>query len=193
MSDVRTLLWEFLSFNGNLPDEIILKILYDFNGLSHPLVYILLNATKINKYEHLQILPIGKKVQKHYYKYGYDKILVEMMNNKQKYFNITNYTSYLNYNNPGYFIPRINGHLFYSISYENNNIEITPQIKWNINRSKHLLNKIKCLACFKHYTSSHEYYTSKDKLKKNTYILKELENKTWLCHYCFNVGLDKLY
>ena len=133
MSDVLTLLWEFLSFNGNLPDEIILKILYDFNGLSHPLVYILLNDTKINKYEHLQILPIGKKVQKHYYKYGYDKILVEMMNNKQQYFNIINYTSYLNYNNPGYFIPRINGHLFYSICYENNTIEITPQIKWNIN------------------------------------------------------------
>ena len=29
-------------------------------------------------------------------------------------------------------------------------------------------------------------------LKKDTYILKKLENKPWLCNYCYHVGLDKL-
>jgi hypothetical protein len=192
MSDVRTLLWNLLSFNGNLPDEIIVKILYDFNGLSHPLVSILLNETKINKYERLQTLPIAKQIQKHYYKYGCNNNLIEIMNNKQKFFNINSITTYLNYNDPGYFIPRINGRLFYSIFDENNTIEITPKINWSLNRSKHLLEKIKCVGCLKHYASCYEYNSSKEKLKKYTYVLKELENKTWVCNYCFNIGLDKL-
>jgi hypothetical protein len=37
------------------------------------------------------------------------------------------------------------------------------------------------------------YNSSKFILKKDTYILKNLENNTWMCNYCYNVGLDNLY
>jgi hypothetical protein len=188
MSDVRTLVWNLLSFNANLPDELIVKILYEFNGLSHPLVSILLNETKIKYYEDLQSLPFSKIVQNHYYKYGYNLDLKNIMINKHKFFKIHNNASYINFNDPGYFIPRQNGRLFYSITGKCN----TVNVNWNLNRSNKILDKIKCVGCFKNYVYSHEYNSSKASLNKDTYILKELEEQSWICNYCCHVGLDNL-
>ena len=188
MSDVRTLVWNLLSFNANLPDELIVKILYEFNGLSHPLVSILRNETKIKYYEDLQTLPFSKIVHNHYYKYGYNLDLKNIMINKHKYFKIHNNASYINFNDPGYFIPRQNGRLFYSITGNCNKVNVN----WNLNRSNKILDKIKCVGCYKHYVYSHEYNSSKASLNKDTYILKKLENKPWVCNYCCHVGLDNL-
>lgn len=184
------LLWNLLSINYNLPDELIVKILYEFNGFSHPLVSILLNETKIKYFEDLQTLEFSKYVQKHYHKYGYDDSLKDIMINKYKYFKIHNNASYLNFNDPGYFIPRQNGRLFYCISmYTKHN---QANVNWDLNRSKKILNKIKCVGCFKKYVYSNEYNSSKIILKKDTYILKKLKDKPWICNYCCEVGLDKL-
>ena len=188
MSSTLFICWNLLSTNGNLPDELIVKILYEFNGFSHPLVSLLLNETKIHYYEDLQNLPFSKIVQNHYYKHGYDNSLKNIMLNKHKYFKIHNNASYINFNDPGYFIPRQNGRLFYRIIGNCN----TVNVNWNLNRSKKILDKIKCLGCYKHYVYSNEYNASKILFKKNTYILKKLENKIWLCNYCCHVGLDTL-
>ena len=184
MSNNIGLVWGLLYFNASLPDELIVKILYEYNGLSHPLVSILFNETKIRYYESLQNIPFSKYVQKHYYKYGYNTSLKDIMLNKHKYFKIHNNASYINFNDPGYFIPRQNGRLFYNID--------TMNINWNLNRSKKILDKIKCVGCYKHYVYSNEYNTYKIIVKKDTYILKNLENNTWICNYCYNVGLDNL-
>ena len=189
MSSTLFICWNLLSTNGNLPDELIVKILYEFNGFSHPLVSILRNETKIQYYEDLQTLSFSQYVQKHYYKHGYDLFLKNIMLNKHKYFKIHNNTSYINFNDPGYFIPRQNGRLFYRITGNCN----TVNVNWNLNRSKKILDKIKCVGCYKHYVYSNEYNASKIRVKKDTYILKKLENKPWLCNYCCHVGLDKLY
>lgn len=188
MYNVFNLLWTFLSYKGQLPDELIVKILYEFNGLSHQLVSILLNETKIKYFEDLQTLPFSTHVQKHYYKYGYDTSLKDIMVNKHKYSKISNNASYINFNDPGYFIPRQNGRLFYNL--DNTNVNRT--VNWNLNRSKKILSKIKCVGCYKYYVYSNEYNASKIRVKKDTYILKEFENKPWLCNYCCHVGLDKL-
>lgn len=188
MSDVRTLVWNLLSFNANLPDELIVKILYEFNGLTHPLVSILRNETKIKYYEDLQSIPFSKIVKNHYYKYGYNHALKNIMINKHKFFKIHNNASYINFNDPGYFIPRQNGRLFYSITGQCNTINVN----WNLNRSKKILDKIKCVGCFKNYVYSPEYNASKASLNKDTYILKELETKSWVCNYCYDIGLDNL-
>ena len=189
MTNIIQLVWNLLTFNANLPDELIVKIIYDFNGLSHPLVSILLNETKITYFEDLQTLPFSKYVLTHYYKYGYNNSLKDIMVNKHKIFKIHNNASYINFNDPGYFIPRLNGRLFYNIIGECHNVNVN----WNLNRSKKILDKLKCLGCFKNYVYSNEYNSSKASLKKDTYILKNLENNNWMCNYCYNVGLDNLY
>ena len=188
MSNIIRLVWGLLAFNAKLPDELIVKILYEFNGLAHPLVSILLNETKIKFFEDLQTLSFSKFVKNHYYKYGYGDSLKDIMLNKYKYFKIHSNASYINFNDPGYFIPRQNGRLFYSIYTHCN----TVNVNWNLNRSKKILEKIKCVGCFKKYVYSNEYNSSKIHLKKDTYILKQLENETWVCNYCCNIGLDKL-
>ena len=102
MGEFLTLIWNILSNIGNLPDEIVVKILYEFNGMSHPLVAILLHETKIKYYDDLQNLPFSKFIQNHYYNYGYNLELNNIMINKHKYFKIHNYASYINFNDPGY-------------------------------------------------------------------------------------------
>ena len=188
MGEFLTLIWNILSNIGNLPDEIVVKILYEFNGMSHPLVAILLHETKIKYYDDLQNLPFSKFIQNHYYNYGYNLELNNIMINKHKYFKIHNYASYINFNDPGYFIPRQNGRLFYRLIGPCNTINVN----WNLNRSKKILDKIKCVGCFKNYVYSNEYNASKVILKKDTYILKELEIHHWLCNYCCGIGLDNL-
>ena len=184
MSNIFNLLWIFLYARCGLPNELIIKILFHFNGISHPIVTILQNETKIKYFEDLQTVPFGKYVQKHYCKNGYDDTLKQIMLNKYKYFKINN-TSYINFNDPGYFIPRHNGRLFYNMDSNNN-------VNWDLNRSKKILSKIKCVGCFKKYIYSNEYNSSKINLKKDTYILKNLEKQPWVCNYCYQIGLDKL-
>ena len=43
-----SLCWHFLTIIGQLPEELIVKILYEFNGLRHPHVNMLREDTKIS-------------------------------------------------------------------------------------------------------------------------------------------------
>ena len=43
MSSTMYLCWNLLTYKGNLPDELILKIAYEFEGIQHPLVKLLFN------------------------------------------------------------------------------------------------------------------------------------------------------
>ena len=43
MSSTLSLYWKLLANIGNLPDELIVKILYENNGLKHPIVKLLYN------------------------------------------------------------------------------------------------------------------------------------------------------
>ena len=58
MSSNISLYWDLLSYIGKLPDELIVKILYEYNGLKHPIVN-LLNKTS---YNYLLNLDRSKKI-----------------------------------------------------------------------------------------------------------------------------------
>jgi hypothetical protein len=66
MSSTLSLSWNLLSTIGDLPDELIVKILFQFNGLQHPIVKLLLTETKKNKWEQLQSLPFSQSIKSHY-------------------------------------------------------------------------------------------------------------------------------
>ena len=61
--------WCLLTIVGNLPEELIVKILYQYSGLRHPIVNMLLNSTKVVEYELLQKLPFSKFIYKIYVVY----------------------------------------------------------------------------------------------------------------------------
>ena len=61
-----SLCWHLLSIVGNLPEELIVKILYHYGGLRHPNVSMLLEYTKNEEYEALQKLPISNSIYKFY-------------------------------------------------------------------------------------------------------------------------------
>ena len=61
-----SLCWYLLTIIGRLPEELIVKILYEYKGLRHPHVNILRESTKIYDYEKLQKLPLSKLVHKYY-------------------------------------------------------------------------------------------------------------------------------
>ena len=115
MSSTLYLCWNLLDNIGKLPDELIVKILYEYNGLKHPIVKLLYNETKIDKWERLKNLPFSISIQKLYYKYGLNDNLINIMNHKQTYYKLHSLTSYINWNDPGYFIRRENGRLYYNV------------------------------------------------------------------------------
>ena len=59
-----SLCWHLLSIVGGLPEEMIVKILYQYSGLRHPIVNILLKSTKVDEYETLRGLPFSKSIYK---------------------------------------------------------------------------------------------------------------------------------
>jgi hypothetical protein len=120
---ILTLYWHLLGYKAKLPDELILKILLQFNGLQHPLVKLLLNASKKENWEQLQALPFSQCIKRHYIKHGVDDQLIKIMNNKQTYYFIHNSASYLHHTDPGLFIPRQFGRLYYQVLFDNLKVE----------------------------------------------------------------------
>jgi hypothetical protein len=130
-----SLSWHLLSINGNLPEELIVKILFQYSGLRHPVVNMLLKSTKNEEYENLQKLPFSKSIYKFYLNREKHRQLfgIEIMcfyNNKQCLYYKEN-DLYLNYNDPGYFIPRQFGCLYYSILNQDNKVINNQEIDWS--------------------------------------------------------------
>ena len=129
--------WCLLTIVGNLPEELIIKILYHYSGLRHPIVNMLLNSTKVYEYELLQKLPFSNFIYKFYInhtKYN-NRFNIEIINyiNKHKiYFKGDPRRSLLRYNNPGYFIPRQFGRLYYNTLNENDLIETIIHVDWKL-------------------------------------------------------------
>lgn len=134
------LTWTILSIKANLPSELIIKILFNFGGIRHPIANLLLEETKIETYESLQKLSISKSIYKFYlnqekYKQLFNIDFISFINNKQcSYFRECK--SYIHYDNPGYFIPRQFGRLYYNVLNEGDSVETKIYVKWKLNKLK---------------------------------------------------------
>lgn len=165
-----SLSWHLLTIIGKLPEELIVKILFQYSGLRHPMVNMLLKSTKNEEYENLQKLPFSKSIYKFFlnkekYEKLFDLDIMCFTNNKQCLY-YKEHDLDLNYNDPGYFIPRQFGCLYYSILNENNEVINNQEIDW----SSHLKR-------------------NKDKLE---YKLKFLENNiSKLLSYSLNKSTEK--
>lgn len=198
MSSTMYLCWNLLTYKGKLPDELILKIAYEFEGIQHPLVKLLFNDTKIDEYERLRRLPFSKTIQRHYYKYGCDDELMTLLINKQKHYFMNNCRSYTMYENPSYFIPRQKGRLYYSVLNDNLPIERFTYVNFKLNRSKKMIKSIKCMKCGKLYINDLEHTNDYDnyyeKYGSYTKMLMTIEqNKDvneYLCRYCYDVAFN---
>tara|TARA_B100000795_G_scaffold267830_1_gene253483 strand:+ start:169 stop:636 length:468 start_codon:yes stop_codon:yes gene_type:complete len=123
-----SLCWYFLTIIGNLPEELIVKILYEFNGLRHPYVNMLLESTKIYDYEKLQKLPLSKLVHKYYlnptkYYKLYGKNIIQFIKESLEKERKNSYPYGISTIDPGYFIPRQFGRLFYEVNNDNLDVE----------------------------------------------------------------------
>ena len=199
MSSTLTLCWNLLATFGNLPDELIVKILYEYNGLKHPIVKLLFNETKIDKYERLKNLPFSRSIQTLYYKYGCNDKLIQIMNNKQSHYKLHNCTSYINWNDPGYFIRREKGRLYYNLLHNNVYVNENSFMNlWKLNRSKKIIQSIKCRCgkCYIHDSFELNSLTILLEIHGNyTTILMYIERlyniNNWLCNYCYNISFNE--
>jgi hypothetical protein len=110
------LCWNLLSAIGNIPDEIILKIIYEFEGVKHPIVMMLLNDTRQESYMELYRTPFSKGLRKQYYKSGVNDDLLKIMNDNTDFRICRNY---IERGDPGSFVPRQFGRLYYDILNDN--------------------------------------------------------------------------
>lgn len=198
MSSTLSLYWNLLDNIGKLPDELIVKILYEYNGLKHPIVKLLYNETKIDEYERLKNIPFSISIQKLYYKYGLNDNLIHIMNNKQKYYKLHFLTSYINWNDPGYFIRREKGRLYYNVLNDRLNVIKTSYMNlWKLERSKKIIENIKC-RCSKRFVNDFGSLNYLDILynKHSDYvtILNEIEIhyniNHWICNQCYNIAFN---
>jgi hypothetical protein len=135
-----SLCWNLLNVVGGLPDEVILKILYEFHGFRHPIVNILLNSTKVKEYEDLQKIPFSRYIYKFYLNkekysnlFGID--IINYLNNKQSSY-FRECISYVHYEDPGYFFPRQFGRLYYNTNTDKYDVETKLNIDWNLKKIK---------------------------------------------------------
>ena len=142
-----SLCWHLLTLVGHLPEELIIKILFHFGGLRHPNVSLLLHATRDDNCEIMQTLPFSQSIYKFYLnKQKYNTLfgidIVNYTNNKQ-YQYYKHYDSYIHYDDPGCFIPRQFGRLYYTILNDDQTVVTTKQIKWKLKTRQQLFkNKI---------------------------------------------------
>ena len=141
------LCWSILTIKGNLPEELIVKILFHFGGLRHPIAYMLFNSTKVKEFEDLQKLPFSKSIYKFYlneekYSNLFNMDIITYINNKQ-YSYFKECKSYINYSNPGFFIPRQFGKLYYNTLNDNDLVETKIDVDWKLNRSKKIYFKLR--------------------------------------------------
>ena len=192
-----SLLWTYLYEIGNLPDEIITKILYEFEGLKHPLVSILRYETKIHNYEIMKKYPISKTIQSYYNKYGLDQKLLDLTKSMQNNY-FKGHNSYILYEDPGCFIPRKFGKLFYTILGDNDIIEKNNYVSWNLTRSKRKFENIKCHCGKKMIDYNHSLRTDLlEKYENYATIMKYIDENNilshdkWLCNSCYNVAFNE--
>ena len=142
-----SLSWHLLTIVGQLPEELIVKILYQFGGLRHPVVNMLLEHTKVDRFEELQKLPFSRGIYKFYlnqekYTALFRLDIVNYINNKQcDYFREC--MSYIHYENPGFFIPRQFGRLYYNVLDDLESVETKVHVEWKLNRSKIILKSLR--------------------------------------------------
>lgn len=147
MTHTLSLCWHLLTIVGQLPEELIVKILYQYSGLRHPLVNMLHEHTKIDRFEELQKLPFSKGIYKFYLNkekynalFGID-IIIYINNKQHSYFRECK--SYIHYSNPGYFIPRQFGRLYYNVLNDIDSVETKIHVDWKLNRSKIMLKSLR--------------------------------------------------
>ena len=204
-----SLCWHLLSIIGTLPEELIVKIVFHYSGIRHPIVNMLLNSTKVKEYENLQRLPFSKSIYKFYlnpekYSSLFGINIITFINNKQcSYFR--DCSSYIHYKNPGYFIPRQFGRLDYNVLNDLDMVETKIHVDWKLNRSRRILESIKCnnYKCTRGMHSCNEFNEIKNlSTIKNTHKLmlfeKTLESdkkmsfpfgthvNNWTCNICSN-------
>ena len=163
------LIWNLLRTIGQLPDEIIVKILYEFRGLEHPLVKKLLDSTRNRTYEDYQKLSVNKALERIYREDG--EVTDRMLDSLNLYHaKVRGYYQmmYINYTDPGYYMKRRFGKLVYELNtisdrrlyrnvppnkytnYDGDfNSNYTSNIGryWKLNRSVAIINKLKCMRC----------------------------------------------
>ena len=147
MTNTLSLCWDLLAIVGQLPDELIVKILYQYSGLRHPIANMLLEHTKIDSFEALQKLPFSRSIYKFYlnrekYSALFGLNIINYINNKQ-YNYFRECKSYFHYSNPGYFIPRQFGRLYYNVLNDHDSVETEIQVDWKLNRSKIMLKSLR--------------------------------------------------
>jgi len=135
-----SLCWHLLTLIGNLSEELIVKILFHYSGLRHPLTSMLLNSTIVQEYEELQKLPFSKSIHKFYLNkekysnlFGID--IISYINNKQCYY-FRECRSYIHYKEPGYFFPRQFGRLYYSTKTDDCDVETKLNINWKLKKNQ---------------------------------------------------------
>jgi len=147
MTTTLSLCWNLLTIVGQLPDELIVKILYQFSGLRHPIANMLLEHTKVDRFEALQKLPFSGSIHRFYlnqekYSALFGLNIINYINNKQ-YNYFRECKSYFHYSNPGYFIPRQFGRLYYSVLNEHDSVETKIHVEWKLNRSMKKLDALR--------------------------------------------------
>jgi hypothetical protein len=180
MTHTLSLCWDLLTNVGQLPDELIVKILYQYSGLRHPIVNMLLEHTKVDRFEELQKLPFSRGIYRFYlnqekYRALFGINIVNYINNKQCDY-LRDCTSYFHYDNPGYFIPRQFGRFYYNVLNDLDSVETKVHVDWKLNRSKIMLKTLrqnykgKCKRLF--MIKTHKYLPIRDIKNYNSFTHK---------------------
>ena len=145
-------IWNFLAIIGGLPDELICKILYDFQGLEHPISVLLKKKTHLNGY--FSNMPYVPKLLTYYRQHGYTPKLHNLLINSQKEYSNKYGLNSIIYQDLGYFIPRNFGKLYYELKRDNLLVEPGMNLKlWKLDRSKKIALNNVCTECDYSFTN----------------------------------------
>ena len=115
-----------------LPYEIVMIIIYNFLSLQHPISKLLIDKTKNYLYECQMFSNKNIKIQKYYKNNGIDNYLLNLTHNQD----------------PGFYIPRKFGKLYYQIIKEKNKIQNGMSLsQWNLKSQYCCINCDDC-GCF---------------------------------------------
>lgn len=201
---ITILLFNLLKNIGNLPDELIVKIIYDYNGMRHPIVTLLLNHTRNDEHEILSSRPYTKNLIRYFNTFGHSDHLTYLILKEQKEYINQNNINYGVYKDIEYFLPRTFGKLYYN----EKNEKLTMFVKdWNLNLSKKKLENIKCMSCNYCWfdVNKHTIWDSPKYIRfSNTHIMPHswssvfdyflefnyVKNKNYLCKHCFSCAFN---
>ena len=132
MSNTLQTIFNLFRYIGNLPDEIICKIVYEFHGIQHPIVKLLLDKTNVEDY--FKQMPYTQSLIKAYQQNGFTSNTKNLLLNCQKeYANKYNCNAII-YDDIGYFLPRPFGKLYYETKNNHKLVEGGMELKyWRLN------------------------------------------------------------